>query len=785
VDALIPRPYQVEAEGAIWQYFQAKTGNPLIALPTGTGKSLVIGWFIQHVMERYPSSRILALTHVKELIKQNSSKLEQIWPSAPFGIYSAGLRKKEHQWPIIFGGIGTVANSIEVLGSFDLMLVDEAHLMSGKDDSMYGAVVTALKNRNPCLKVIGFTATPYRTGQGLLTESGLFTDICYDCTTMRSFNRLIDDGYMCMLIPKRTNLTFDLSKVPIRNGDYATGELEERVDHHDVTYTACKEALNIASNRNCWLTFAAGIKHAEHIAEMLNNFGIPSKAIHSKIPESDRDQYISDFRTGKLRCAVTNNILTTGFDHPPIDLILMMRPTLSTGLWVQMLGRGTRPSPETQKEDCLCIAKGQRVLTDSGLVPIEQVTIQHKVWDGTAFVDHDGVVYKGEKNVISYAGLTATPDHNVWTKQGWSPFGFCRQEQIGISITGFDKTAVSTFEGYFTNNHSQGQTESCLCSYTMHRLFAYLRNGVHKFNYWKSKLPSLWQPASMSKMVRKALQRCKTTLSESIEQTLLRLWWKRNTIQLLQSYSNGCVDSNQFRFIQTSSARSNQQRWTLRSWKYSLDNTSAKHAQCATKTSKVYDIVNAGPFNRFTVEGLLVHNCLDFAGNTPRLGPINDPVLPRKKGQGQPGVAPIRICDQCGTYNHASATVCYVCGYVFPHQVKISATAGTDELIRTDVPMVHQFRVDRVLYNGFQSNGFNILRVNYICGLRDFSEIVCLEHPGKAGGMAVQWWKQRMGSEKAPPTVNEALNWCRELTVPKQVWVDVNRKYPKIIKAEF
>jgi DNA repair protein RadD len=481
-------------------------------------------------MERYPSSRILALTHVKELIKQNSTKLEQIWPSAPFGIYSAGLRKKEHNWPIIFGGIGTVANSVEVLGRFDLMLVDEAHLMSGKDDSMYGAVVAALKNKNPCLKVIGFTATPYRTGQGLLTESGLFTDVCYDCTTMRAFNRLIDDGYMCMLIPKRTNLTFDLSKVPIRNGDYATGELEERIDHHDVTYTACKEALTVASNRNCWLTFAAGIKHAEHIAGMLNNFGIPSKAIHSKIPESDRDQYISDFRTGKLRCAVTNNILTTGFDHPPIDLILMMRPTLSTGLWVQMLGRGTRPSIETAKEDCLC---------------------------------------------------------------------------------------------------------------------------------------------------------------------------------------------------------------------------------------------------------------LDFAGNTPRLGPINDPVLPRKKGQGQPGVAPIRICDQCGTYNHASATVCYVCGYVFPHQVKISATAGTDELIRTDVPMVHQFRVDRVLYNGFQSNGFNILRVNYICGLRDFSEIVCLEHPGKAGGMAVQWWKHRMGSEKAPPTVNEALNWCRELSVPKQVWVDVNRKYPKIIKAEF
>jgi DNA repair protein RadD len=176
---------------------------------------------------------------------------------------------------------------------------------------------------------------------------------------------------------------------------------------------------------------------------------------------------------------------------------------------------------------------------------------------------------------------------------------------------------------------------------------------------------------------------------------------------------------------------------------------------------------------------------LDFAGNTPRLGPINDPVIPRKKGNGAPGVAPIRICEQCGTYNHASATVCYVCGYEFPHQVKINATAGTDELIRTDMPLVHQFRVDRVLYNGFQSNGFNILKVNYVCGLRSFSEIVCLEHPGRAGGLSVQWWKNRMGSDKAPPTVDEALNWCRYLAVPKTIFVDVNRKYPKIVKTEF
>jgi DNA repair protein RadD len=176
---------------------------------------------------------------------------------------------------------------------------------------------------------------------------------------------------------------------------------------------------------------------------------------------------------------------------------------------------------------------------------------------------------------------------------------------------------------------------------------------------------------------------------------------------------------------------------------------------------------------------------LDFAGNTPRLGPINDPVIPRRRKNGPVGVAPIRICDQCGTYNHAGATVCFVCGFVFPRQIHINATAGTDELVRTDVPLVQQFRVDKVLYNKFASNGFDILKVNYVCGLRSFDEIVCLEHPGRAGGMAVQWWKHRMGSDVAPQKVDEALIWTARLAVPRNVWVDVNRKYPKVVKAEF
>ena len=175
---ITPRSYQEMAINGIWDYFaNGGNGNPLCCMPTGTGKSIVIAFLIYRVMSSYPGQRVLALTHVKELIKQNSDKLSEVWPTAPYGIFSAGLRKRETNLPIIFGGVASVAPAIDSLGRFDLVLIDEAHLMNGKIDSMYGSIIAKLSAINPFLKVIGFTATPYRTGQGLLTESALYPHI--------------------------------------------------------------------------------------------------------------------------------------------------------------------------------------------------------------------------------------------------------------------------------------------------------------------------------------------------------------------------------------------------------------------------------------------------------------------------------------------------------------------------------------------------------------------------------------------------------------------------------
>lgn len=303
----------------------------------------MIAMFLESVFAQWPGQRVMVLTHVKELIEQNYQKLISLWPTAPAGIYSAGLNRRDTQTRIVFGGIGSVAKRADEFGWVDLLIIDEAHLVSPSDDTMYNAFISALTMVNPQLKVIGFTATPYRLGHGRITEGGLFTHLCFDITGMQAFNRLIAEGYICPLIPKHTTTMLDLEGVHMRGGEFIASELQSAVNKDHVTRAALEEAIHLGQDRQSWLIFAAGVEHAIDIADMLTSMGVPCAAVHSKLTATERNTILSDFKCGKYRALTNNNVLTTGFDHPPIDMIVMLRPTASTVLWVQMLGRGTRP----------------------------------------------------------------------------------------------------------------------------------------------------------------------------------------------------------------------------------------------------------------------------------------------------------------------------------------------------------------------------------------------------------------------------------------------------------
>lgn len=347
------RDYQEEGLQALWSYFMTKKGNPVLAWPTGTGKSLVPAEFIRRTMYHYNSQRFLVVTHVKELIEQNFEKLQAIWPQAPAGIYSAGLKRRDIYPPIIYGGIQSMYKVPEFFAHRDIIFIDEAHLVNQDDASMYLKFIGVLRKLNPHLKVIGMSATPYRIGQGMIIEGGLFTDIAHDLTSMENFNKLVVNGYLAPLVTKKTQTELDVSNVQIQKGEFVASQLQHEVDKAEITWKGLQELCYYGQNRRSWLLFATGIDHANHIAEMLVRLGIDCASVHSKQSNDYNNAAIKAFKNYSLRAIVNYGKLTTGFDHPGIDLIGMFRPTLSVALWVQMLGRGTRP--EIGKQNCLVL----------------------------------------------------------------------------------------------------------------------------------------------------------------------------------------------------------------------------------------------------------------------------------------------------------------------------------------------------------------------------------------------------------------------------------------------
>ena len=345
------RPYQKEAIDSTFRYFADNDGNPLIVLPTGTGKSVVIAEFCRQTLKDWPDTKILVVTHVRELIKQNHDELKTLWPEAPAGINSAGLKKRDYDPSIVFCGIQSVHKKASKFVKVDLVLIDEVHLVPRKTNTMYQRFLSNLKIMNPHMRVIGLTATPYRLDSGLLHtgKEELFDAVSYEA----ELKDMVDQGYLTRLMSKQPKTRLDVSSVSIRGGEFVAGELERAVDRTDVNESVVREIVVLGAERKSWLIFCAGVKHATHIAEIVRRYGVSCETIFGDTPSAERDRIVSDFKAGKIRALASMGVLTTGFNAPIVDLLAVLRPTESTGLYIQIMGRGMRNSPG--KEDCLVL----------------------------------------------------------------------------------------------------------------------------------------------------------------------------------------------------------------------------------------------------------------------------------------------------------------------------------------------------------------------------------------------------------------------------------------------
>lgn len=351
------RPYQREAIDSLYAYFGRESGNPLVVVPTGGGKSLIIATFIREALERWPSQRILCVTHVKELIEQNLLELLRAWPEAPAGIYSAGLNRRDTRSRIVFCGIQSVWKRAKDMQWADLLIVDEAHLIPRDATTMYGKFIDAMRSMNPRMKVIGLTATPYRLDSGLLTDGAdaLFQSVAYDVP----LKLLVENGWLVPFRSKTTDTKLDTSRVAMRAGEFKADELEAACDIHPVNEAIADEIVFQGQNRKSWLVFGAGVRHASHLAEALRRRGVTVGTIFGDTDPHERRHTIDAFKRGDLRALCSMGVLTTGFNAPRVDLLALARPTASTCLYVQMVGRGGRTAPD--KADCLVLDFGGNV----------------------------------------------------------------------------------------------------------------------------------------------------------------------------------------------------------------------------------------------------------------------------------------------------------------------------------------------------------------------------------------------------------------------------------------
>ena len=341
----LPRDYQHAAVNKLWQAFAERSGhiNPLIVMPTGTGKASLLGMIIKDVFANWPKTgRVIVLTHSQELIEQDANSIKWVWPNCSLSIYSSGLKQKDLTGKVIVAGIQSFANVAHEIIDPSIVLIDEAHMIPMAAETVYRRTLETLRLANPKLVCIGLTATPYRMKGGHLTECGLFNHIACDFGSKETFIRFINEGYLAKLVTKATDAQFDLSEVGDVAGEYNQGQLAQAVDKHSITVQCCHEMLQKGHDRKKWLIFAASIEHAEHISEILNDLGVPTDVVHSKMTK-DRKKVIDEFKHGRLRALVNMGVLTTGFDFPGIDMLVGMRPTKSIPLHIQMGGRGTRP----------------------------------------------------------------------------------------------------------------------------------------------------------------------------------------------------------------------------------------------------------------------------------------------------------------------------------------------------------------------------------------------------------------------------------------------------------
>lgn len=427
-----PRWYQREAiDAGIAALQAARNTHPIIAVVTGGGKSLIAAALAEELIQLHPAARAMVLAPSQELVLQNAKEAGQyLTPSmaAGIGIYCSSLNRKDRQRKITIGTPQSVWRQVKRFGPIDYLIVDEAH---GFDLSLKSVrkLVEGLREINPAVRFIALTATPFRM-KGVkvvpLSQCGLFTAKVYDLTTGRNFNRLVREGYISPIVAPTIRFPqIDLANVKTSGEDFDEAQLAKAA--MAITEEVVTVGLDNLAERRHVMWFGVNVAHAKMITESLANRGESVTLIYGDLEKGERVEGIREFLEKETRHIVSVGTLTTGFDAPHVDAIVLVRATRSQNLFRQMVGRGLRPY--AGKDDCLVLdAGGNFVRLGAINADLEQGDSRAGLWECSAQqVEAPGNLVQRERSGIRFPA--ASPDIEE------------RDLRVVLELTGFDPAA--------------------------------------------------------------------------------------------------------------------------------------------------------------------------------------------------------------------------------------------------------------------------------------------------------------------------------------------------------
>ena len=340
--SFVLRDYQQKASDSAVAFFndKLKKSNAIMILPTGSGKSLIIADIANRL-----DGHTLVFQPSKEILEQNFKKLCS-YGVLDCSIYSASFNSKQIS-RITFATIGSVKGHPDLFAHFKNVIIDECHLVNPKE-GMYKDFISMLN-----CKVLGLTATPYRlsSSQGFgsmlkfitRTRPAIFKEVIYNV----QISTLLDLGYLAKLNYYTLNPPgWDNSNLRVNStgADYTDRSVQieyERLDFYSYLVHIVKRLMNPkeGGKRKGILVFTRFLKEAQRLT-----MSVPDCAIVSgDTPKAERERILEAFKAGEILVVANVGVLTTGFDYPELDTVVMARPTMSLAQWYQIVGRAIRP----------------------------------------------------------------------------------------------------------------------------------------------------------------------------------------------------------------------------------------------------------------------------------------------------------------------------------------------------------------------------------------------------------------------------------------------------------